>query len=128
MFLIYVNRQEENMWHGQWIVRLYRFIISLYLTVATIYLYLISFFIIELKQLGVKNIYYLPLAVNTDRLSSQLNSQTREEKDRFSADISFVGSMYHKNSYDDIKDKLPPYLRDILMQLCLHSLIYTEII
>ena len=48
---------------------------------------------------------------NTDRLNSQLNSQTREEKDRFSADISFVGSMYHKNSYDDIKDKLPPYLR-----------------
>lgn len=42
-FLIYVNRQEENMWHGQWIVRLYRFIISLYLTAATIYLYLISF-------------------------------------------------------------------------------------
>lgn len=49
--------------------------------------------------------------MNTDRLNSQLNSQTREEKDRFSADISFVGSMYHKNSYDDIKDKLPPYLR-----------------
>ena len=47
MFLIYVNRQEENMWHGQWIVRLYRFIISLYLTVATIYLYLISFFIMN---------------------------------------------------------------------------------
>ncbi len=70
-----------------------------------------KFFYYELKQLGVKNIYYLPLAVNTDRLNSQLNSQTREEKDRFSADISFVGSMYHKNSYDDIKDKLPPYLR-----------------
>ena len=37
----------RNMWHGQWIVRLYRFIISLYLTVATIYLYLISFFIMN---------------------------------------------------------------------------------
>ena len=46
-FLIYVNRQEENMWHGQWIVHLYRFIISLYLTAATIYLYLISFFIMN---------------------------------------------------------------------------------
>lgn len=70
-----------------------------------------KFFYYELKQMGVKNIYYLPLAVNTDRLDRQLDSQTKKEKERFSADISFVGSMYHKNSYDDVKDKLPSYLR-----------------
>lgn len=70
-----------------------------------------KFFYYELKQMKVKNVFYLPLGVNTDRLDRQLCSQTKEEKQHFSCDVSFVGSMYHKNSYDDIKYKLPSYLR-----------------
>lgn len=70
-----------------------------------------KFFYYELKQMGVKRIYYLPLAVNTDRLDKQLACQTKEDKRAYYADISFVGGMYHKNSYDGIKDKLPAYLK-----------------
>lgn len=59
----------------------------------------------ELHALGVTNSFYLPLAVNTDRLAGQLD---------FSAPatypVSFVGSLYEKNSYDRIVDKLPAYL------------------
>lgn len=70
-----------------------------------------KFFYYELKQMGVKNVYYLPLAVNTKRLDKLLLEQTAEDIKTYSSDITFVGSMYHKNSYDDIKDKLPSYLR-----------------
>lgn len=70
-----------------------------------------KFFYYELKQLGVKNVYYLPLAVNTDRLDRLLESQSESDKEKYGSEVSFVGSMYHKNSYDDIYDKLPVYLR-----------------
>ena len=61
--------------------------------------------------MGVRNVYYLPLAVNTERLDKLIGQQSKEDRQRFAADVSFVGSMYHKNSYDDIKDKLPPYMK-----------------
>ena len=70
-----------------------------------------KFFYYELKQMGVPNVYYLPLAVNTERLDKLIGQQSKEDRQRFAADVSFVGSMYHKNSYDDIKDKLPPYMK-----------------
>lgn len=70
-----------------------------------------KFFYYELKQMGVKNVYYLALAVNTERIDKITADQTDDERQKFAADISFVGGMYHKNSYDDIKDKLPPYMR-----------------
>lgn len=44
------------------------------------------------KEKGVKNVYHLPLAVNVERLDRiQL---TADEKKDFTADVSFVGSMY----------------------------------
>lgn len=70
-----------------------------------------KFFYYELKQMGVKNVYYLALAVNTERIDKITTSQTDDERQKFAGDISFVGGMYHKNSYDDIKDKLPSYMR-----------------
>lgn len=59
----------------------------------------------EFCKLGVKNIHHLPLAVNTDRLSKQI-VYTNAKK----YPVSFVGSLYEKNSYDRIVDKLPSYL------------------
>lgn len=56
------------------------------------------------KSIGVKNVYYLPLAAQ-DRHPEKLGGSEYE------ADISFVGSLYEKNSYDGITDKLTPYLR-----------------
>ena len=46
-----------------------------------------------------------------ERLDKLIGRQSKEDRQRFAADVSFVGSMYHKNSYDDIKDKLPPYMK-----------------
>lgn len=62
------------------------------------------------KAMGVKNIWYLPLAVNAKRLSRQLAQLTDDDRKCFSSDVSFVGGLYDKNSYDEIYDRLPEYL------------------
>lgn len=63
----------------------------------------------EFKGMGVGNVYHLPLAVDTDRLD-YLFSHTNEQG-LFQNEISFVGSLYEKNSYDKMEFSLPEYLR-----------------
>lgn len=57
----------------------------------------------EFKNLGVKHIYHLPLASCgfKDILSTSAP---------FVYDVSFIGSLYEKNSFDNISEKLPDYL------------------
>jgi spore maturation protein CgeB len=62
------------------------------------------------KAMGVEKIWYLPLAVNAKRLDSQLSTITEQDRRLFSSQISFVGGLYDKNSYDDIYSVLPEYL------------------
>lgn len=64
------------------------------------------------KQMGLKHVFYMPLAVNTNRIENLMTGANDLEK--YCSDISFVGSMYRKNSYDDVEDKLPEYLRGYL--------------
>ena len=61
------------------------------------------------QAVGVKKIFYMPLAVDTNRLDVLISNAT--DLNKYNCDISFVGSMYEKNSYDDIKDSLSDYLR-----------------
>lgn len=60
-------------------------------------------------SIGVKQLFYLPLAVNARRLDNLISNASDLEK--YNSDISFVGSLYKKNSYDEIKDSLGDYLR-----------------
>jgi spore maturation protein CgeB len=66
----------------------------------------------EFREMGVENIFYLPLAANVERLDYIL---ARKDTDMLSEfyqnDVSFVGSLYEKNSYDNLERKLPDYLR-----------------
>lgn len=64
---------------------------------------------LEFKAMGVKNIWYLPLAVDTNRVDMVLENATDMQK--YCGDVAFVGSLYERNSYDKIKPKLPEYLR-----------------
>lgn len=76
----------------------------------------------DFKERGA-NVYYLPLVAAVERAdevigSWQENSQMLGQD--YLYDVSFVGSMYRKNSYDEIKDMLPDYVRgyfDALMKL-----------
>ena len=62
-------------------------------------------------QMGVKHVYYLPLAVNAERVKNCIEAASEKEKGKYRVDISFVGGLYYKNSYDAIEDKLPEYLQ-----------------
>lgn len=59
----------------------------------------------NLRALGIADVYHLPLAVNTDRLANQISLKKNPK-----FPVTFVGSLYEKNSYDKIADKLPSYL------------------
>ncbi len=63
----------------------------------------------EFQKMGLKHIYYLPLAVDTKRISTVLS----EGKDAYmyQNEVSFVGGLYERNSYDRVEPKLPDYLR-----------------
>ena len=59
----------------------------------------------EFRQMGVTNIYHLPLAVHTKRIARQIQYDQPQNYP-----VSFVGSLYEKNSYDRIAASLPSYL------------------
>ena len=63
----------------------------------------------EFKGMGVEHVYHLPLAVDCNRLD-YLFYNSKDVKD-YRNDISFVGSLYEKNSYDKMEYTLPDYLR-----------------
>ena len=69
------------------------------------------FYCEELKNLGAEHVWYLPLAVNCSRVGMIAGSLTADERNKWHSEVSFVGGMYHRNSYDEIKDRLPEYLR-----------------
>lgn len=69
------------------------------------------FYCEELKNLGAEHVWYLPLAVNCSRVGKTIGSLTADERNKWHSEVSFVGGMYHRNSYDEIKDRLPEYLR-----------------
>lgn len=55
-----------------------------------------SFMVSQLQSRGVPNIFYAPMAVNVDRLKKIQPTQADVEK--YSADISFVGSLYNEST------------------------------
>lgn len=75
---------------------------------------------LEFRGMGVKHIWYLPLAVDTERMDALLgapekperrNAKQDSEMRKYRGDVAFVGSLYERNSYDKIKNRLPEYLR-----------------
>lgn len=45
-----------------------------------------------------EGIFYLPLATNPERWDKVLEELTEEDRQKYSADVSFVGSLYHEKS------------------------------
>ena len=68
----------------------------------------------EYIEQGIDTVYHIPLAVNVDRLD-QLRL-TAEEKQTFTADISFVGAMYGSD-YIHLQSALSDYERGYLESL-----------
>lgn len=69
---------------------------------------------LEFKEMGVEHIWYLPLAVDTNRMDAAIDGKTDSfsmDKKAYAGDVAFIGSLYERNSYDKVKDTLPPYLQ-----------------
>lgn len=64
---------------------------------------------LEFQGMGVKHMHYLPLAVDTDRLDAIIDGA--DDLELYRNEVAFVGSLYERNSYDKIKNRLPEYLR-----------------
>ena len=64
---------------------------------------------LEFKGMGLKHIWYLPLAVNTKRIRYLIDHC--DDLIAYENDISFVGSLYERNSYDRLRPELPKYLQ-----------------
>ncbi len=62
----------------------------------------------EFKEMGVKNIHYLPLCVDTKRIDALLSAR---DATPYKNVASFVGSLYERNSYDRIEHRLSDHLR-----------------
>lgn len=58
----------------------------------------------EIKSLGAKNVYYLPQAANVNRLDKI--SVSHDDINKYSCDISFLGSTIRKNEFNTISDEL----------------------
>lgn len=72
----------------------------------------------KFRARGISQIYHLPLAVNVQRLDNmkrQVSMETLQQN--FAAEISFVGSLYENNYYQQIS-YLPQELQGYLDGLC----------
>lgn len=65
----------------------------------------------QIKELGAKHVFHMPLAVNTRRLNKQLGIPDTDMV--YQQDVSFVGSLYENNMFQRIQF-LPDYLKGYL--------------
>ena len=69
---------------------------------------------LEFKAMGVEHIWYLPLAVDAERIDAVIDGRLTPDgidKRAYEGDVAFVGSLYERNSYDKLKYNLPEYLQ-----------------
>lgn len=64
---------------------------------------------LEFKGMGCKHIRHLPLAVDTERIGHVLS--VADDLHAYENEIAFVGSLYERNSYDRMKDRMPDFLQ-----------------
>lgn len=69
----------------------------------------------RVKNMGYQNAYHLPLAGDTEWADGI--KMTKEEEERYSCDISFVGSLYTENAYDKSLYKIPDRFRNIFSEI-----------
>ena len=54
----------------------------------------------NLRSTGAKNIFHMPLAVNTKRVTKQIET-SKTQKNKYKADVSFLGSLYSDRDFCD---------------------------
>lgn len=85
----------------------------------------------ELAPLNPGNVFYLGLSANTDRYDKAIAEASDADRKKFSADVSFVGSLYsEKNPYVDYEpsdEYLTGYLESLMFaQMKVYGLHFLE--
>ncbi len=84
---------------------------------ATTYLKTNYFFCFDSEQYegmlarGIQNVYYFPLATDVEELSKAAQIYSAIDKMKYSADISFVGSLYSERNMFSQLNGLPAYIK-----------------
>ncbi|SCY34200.1 glycosyltransferase [Butyrivibrio sp. INlla14] len=58
----------------------------------------------DTTEFGCPHVFYQPLAANTTRMSTL--ATTAQDVDRFSCEVSFIGSLYSDNLYRDVLERV----------------------
>lgn len=74
----------------------------------------------RMVQISIPHVYYMPLAAHTERVNRFVMCE--EDSVNYSCDISFVGSLYENNSYNELTHKLPPEILVPMNHYLLHNL------
>lgn len=69
----------------------------------------------QFRDQGYRNVYYMPLAAGTTWADSV--RMTKEDKEKYRCDISFVGGLYGENDYDSYCHKLTQPLQQLLTNI-----------
>ena len=64
----------------------------------------------RLQEIGVKQVYYQPLAANLAQTS--ILNISDEDIAHYASDVSFVGLLYKRDYYQDFLERLEPKIRD----------------
>lgn len=64
---------------------------------------------LEFREMGCAHIWHLPLAVDADRIWHVVAQA--KDLHAYENEIAFVGSLYERNSYDRMKDRMPDFLQ-----------------
>lgn len=76
----------------------------------------------RMKKQGLVHVFYLPLAANVDRTSGLI--VTEEDEMTYNHDISFVGSLYQENGYNEKLHLFKPETKErfaqIIQNIALH--------
>lgn len=65
---------------------------------------------LEFRQMGVEHIWYLPLAAEVERMDYMI----ADSQQKYEGDVTFVGNLYERNTYNQLQHRLPEYLKGYL--------------
>jgi spore maturation protein CgeB len=69
----------------------------------------------DLSNIGIKKVYYMPLAANTTRLNSL--TMTEEEYQKYNHDVTFVGRLFQDNNFNKFYNKINASYMEYFNQL-----------
>lgn len=69
----------------------------------------------RMKDFGLNNLYYIPLGADVRSFGAAII--TESDKEKYAADVAFVGRLYDKRGYEELFDEQSSYLKEEFDQI-----------